>query len=53
MKIDFESLSIKLKNNKFIIGSEIKEIFYFSENIGKPLNKKYYLIFRLYTAIVA
>jgi hypothetical protein len=40
MKIDLESLSIKLTNNRFIIGSEIRKIFYLSENTEKPLNEK-------------
>jgi hypothetical protein len=40
MEIDFESLFIKLRDNRFNIGSEIREIFYFSENTGKPLNEK-------------
>jgi hypothetical protein len=40
IKIDFESLSIKLRNNKFIIGFEIRKVFYSNENIGKSLNKK-------------
>jgi hypothetical protein len=51
IEIDFESLLIKLKNNRFTIRFEIKEIFYFNENIGKSLNEKQHLIFRLYTAI--
>jgi hypothetical protein len=40
MEIDFESFSIKLKDNKFIIESEIKEMFYLSEDIGKSLSEK-------------
>jgi flagellar biosynthesis/type III secretory pathway chaperone len=40
MKIDFESFLIKLRDNRFIIGSEIRKILHFSENTGKPLNKK-------------
>jgi hypothetical protein len=40
IKIDLEFLFIKLKNNKYIIGFEVKEILYLSENIGKPLNKE-------------
>jgi hypothetical protein len=53
MEIDLESFFVKLKDNKFIIGSEIREMLYPSENIGKPLNEEQYLIFRLYTAISA
>jgi hypothetical protein len=53
MKIDLESLPIKLKNNRFTIGSKAKEIFHSSENIGKPSNKEQHLIFRLYAAISA
>jgi hypothetical protein len=51
MKIDLESLSVKLKNNRFTIRSEVKEVLHLSENIGKSLNKEQYLIFRLYAAI--
>jgi hypothetical protein len=51
MKIDLESLSVKLKNNKITTRSEIKKMLYPSEDIGKSLNKEQYLIFRLYTAI--
>jgi hypothetical protein len=40
MEIDFESLSIKLRNNRFITGFEIRGMLYFSENIEKPLNEK-------------
>jgi hypothetical protein len=40
MKIDFESHFVKLKNNRFIIGSKIREIFYLSEDVGKPLNEE-------------
>jgi hypothetical protein len=53
IKIDLESLSIKLRNNKFTIESKIRRILHLNENIGKPLNKKQYLIFRLYAAISA
>jgi hypothetical protein len=53
IEIDFESLPIKLRNNKFITGSEARRVFHLSENIGKPLNEKQYLIFRLYAAISA
>jgi hypothetical protein len=51
--MDLESLSVKLRNNKFTTGSEAKEIFHFSENIRKSLNEKQYLISRLYTTISA
>jgi hypothetical protein len=40
MKIDLEFLSIKLRDNRFIIESEIKEMLHFNENTGKSLNKK-------------
>jgi hypothetical protein len=40
MKIDLESLPIKLRDNRFIIGFEIRGVLHPSENIGKPLNKK-------------
>jgi hypothetical protein len=40
MEIDFESLSIKLKDNRFIIRSEVRKIFHFSEDTGKSSNKK-------------
>jgi hypothetical protein len=53
MKIDFEFFSVKLKNNRFTTGSEIREIFYFSEDIGKSLSEKQYLISRLYEAMSA
>jgi hypothetical protein len=51
MEIDFEFSSIEFKNNNGSeIGFEIKNIFNFNSNAGK-LNKKLYLISRLYTAI--
>jgi hypothetical protein len=51
MKIDFEFPIAKFKNNnKFEIGFEIKSIFNFNSDAGK-LNKKLYLISRLYAAI--
>jgi hypothetical protein len=53
MEIDLESLSVKLKNNRFTIGFEIKKMFHPNENTGKPLNKEQYSIFRLYAAISA
>jgi hypothetical protein len=53
IKIDFESLPVKLKNNKFTIGSEIRGVFHPSENTGKSLNKEQHLISRLYAAISA
>jgi hypothetical protein len=53
IEIDFESLFIKLKNNKFTTGSEIRKILHLNENIRKLLNEKQYLISRLYTAISA
>jgi hypothetical protein len=53
IEIDLESLSVKLKNNRFTIESEIKEMLHFSENIGKSLNKKQYLVLRLYAVIFA
>jgi hypothetical protein len=53
MKIDLESLSIKLRNNKFTTGFEVKEVLHPSENIGKSLNEKQHLMLRLYAAISA
>jgi hypothetical protein len=51
MKIDFEFPIAKFKNNsKSEIEFKIKNIFNSNSNAGK-LNKKLYLIFRLYTAI--
>jgi hypothetical protein len=51
MKIDFEFPSIKFKNGSGSeIGFEIKSIFNSNSNAGK-LNKRLYLIFRLYIAI--
>jgi hypothetical protein len=50
LEIDLEFPFIKFKNNnKFEIEFEIKNIFNFNSDAGK-LNKKLYLIFRLYTA---
>jgi hypothetical protein len=40
MKIDLESLSIKLRNNRFIIEFKIRGMLHPSENIRKSLNKK-------------
>jgi hypothetical protein len=53
MEIDFESFSIKLRNSRFTIGSEIRGMFYISENTGKSLSREQHLIFLLYAAIFA
>jgi hypothetical protein len=53
IEIDFESFSIKLRNNRFIIGSEVRGVFHPNENIGKSSNKEQYLVSRLYAAIFA
>jgi hypothetical protein len=53
MEIDFESLSVKLRDNRFITRSEIRRMLYSSENTGKLSNEKQYLVSRLYTAISA
>jgi hypothetical protein len=51
MKNDFEFSLIKFKNStRSEIGSEIENIFNFNSDAEK-LNKKSYLIFRLYAAI--
>jgi hypothetical protein len=51
MEIDLESFSIKLKDNRFTTGSEIRRVFHPNENIEKSLNEEQHLMPRLYTTI--
>jgi hypothetical protein len=40
IEMDLEFFPVKLRNNRFIIESEIRKMLHFSKNIGKSLNEK-------------